>query len=127
MNQTEVEAFRERLHALLRKLGGTRKGLKEEALQGAGGETSGSLSDVPIHPADLGTHYFEEEGTLTLIENEEALIEEINRALGRIDQGTFGRCESCGGAIAEQRLQIIPYARQCIRCASKPRAGVRSQ
>lgn len=127
MNQTEAKAFRERLNDLSRKLGSIRKELKEEALQTTGGETSGGLSNVPIHPADLGTHYYEEEVTLTLIENEETLIEEINRALGRIEQGTFGRCESCGEPIAEKRLQVIPYARHCIRCASKSPAGVRSQ
>jgi RNA polymerase-binding transcription factor DksA len=94
-----------------------RKDLKDEALQTTGGEASGSLSDVPIHLGDLGTHYFEEEMTLNLLENEENLIEEVNAALERIQQGKFGVCERCRHAIAAERLEVVPYTRYCIACA----------
>jgi RNA polymerase-binding protein DksA len=104
---------------LLKRLDQERKDLKDEALQGTGGEASGSFSDVPTHPADLGTHYFEEEMTLNLLENEEKLIEEVNAALERIEQGNFGQCEECQQAIAPERLDAVPYARYCVVCAEK--------
>jgi DnaK suppressor protein len=46
---------------------------------------------------------------------------EIETALHKLDEGTYGRCESCGGPIAEARLEAMPAARLCITCASKPR------
>jgi RNA polymerase-binding transcription factor DksA len=119
MDKASPEAYRKKLVALLKRLGEDREDLKSEALQGTGGETSGSFSDVPTHMGDLGTHYFEEEMTLNLIENEEKIIEEVNAALERIEQGTFGRCEGCRQTIASERLEAVPYTRYCIVCARK--------
>jgi RNA polymerase-binding transcription factor DksA len=117
LTQAEVSAFRQRLLALAKRLDRDRAQLKGEALQTTGGEASGSLSDVPLHLADLGSHGFEEEVTLSLLANEEQLIEVINGALTRIEQGTFGRCEACQKGIAKERLQALPYTRHCARCA----------
>jgi RNA polymerase-binding transcription factor DksA len=119
MTQTELRTIRQRLETLLRQLDRDRTQLKDEALQRTGGEASGGLSDVPLHPADLGTHDFEEEVTLSLLKNEEQLIEEINAALARIEQGTFGTCEACRKPIARDRLQALPYARYCAACAHR--------
>jgi RNA polymerase-binding transcription factor DksA len=52
-----------------------------------------------------------------LIANEEQLLAETNAALARLDAGTFGLCATCGKAIAKTRLDALPYARECIRCA----------
>jgi RNA polymerase-binding protein DksA len=117
MSDAEAGASRNRLLALLTRLDRDRSALKDEALQAAGGEASGGLSDVPLHLADLGSHSFEEELTLSLVENEERLIEEINAALERIDQGVYGCCEACRQDIAKARLRAVPYARHCVRCA----------
>jgi RNA polymerase-binding protein DksA len=119
MTQADLNAYRHRLLDLLRRLGSDRSQLKDEALRGTGGEASGSLSDVPLHLGDLGSHEFEEELTLGLIENEEQLIEGINDALARIEQGTFGRCEACGKAVSRERLHALPYARHCVACARR--------
>jgi RNA polymerase-binding protein DksA len=102
---------------LKKRLGGDFTALEEEALRAVGGETSGGLSDVPVHPADLGTGNFEQELTLDLLENEDRIVDEINDALERIEQGTFGRCENCQREIPRERLEALPYARYCIECA----------
>jgi RNA polymerase-binding transcription factor DksA len=47
------------------------------------------------------------------------MLEEIQAAIHRIDEGTFGYCIDCGCQIAEERLQAIPYTPHCIRCSSK--------
>jgi hypothetical protein len=52
-----------------------------------------------------------------LLENEEYLANEVQAALRRFDDKTYGRCESCGRTIAEARLDAIPYTRYCIKCA----------
>jgi RNA polymerase-binding protein DksA len=119
MTKAEIDHFRRRLLALKKRIGGDLTELEEEALKPVGGESSGGLSDVPLHPADLGTEEFEEELTLTLVEREEQLLAEINDALDRIEQGTYGRCENCHREISRERLDALPHARYCIRCARK--------
>jgi RNA polymerase-binding transcription factor DksA len=66
-----------------------------------------------------------EEVETGVIASEERLLAEVSAALRRIDAGTFGRCEACGKQIARTRLDALPYARQCIRCArvTQPTGG----
>lgn len=45
-------------------------------------------------------------------------IEEIDAAIGRIDEGTYGRCTGCGTAIPEERLELRPFARTCVACTA---------
>jgi RNA polymerase-binding transcription factor DksA len=118
-SEAEARAYRQRLLALMGRLDRDRSDLKDEALRPSGGEASGGLSNVPLHLADLGSHSFEEELTLGLLENEEQLIEEISGALDRLDQGVYGRCESCGQEVSKERLQALPYARHCAPCARR--------
>jgi DnaK suppressor protein len=119
LTKAEMESFRQQLLALKKRVGGDLSELEEEALHAVGGEESGGLSNVPVHPADLGTDNFEEALALDLLENEEKILDEVNDALARIEQGTFGRCENCGQEISRERLKALPYARYCIRCARK--------
>jgi DnaK suppressor protein len=58
-----------------------------------------------------------QEVEIGLILNEERLLAEVIAALDRIDAGTFGKCAECGRPIGQSRLDALPYARQCIRCA----------
>lgn len=121
LTEKDIRLFRQRLLALGSRVSREREQLKDEALRplGLGGEASGSFSDAPTHPADLGTHCFEEDVALSLVENEEQIIAEVNTALERIEQRTFGRCEACGKEIARQRPQALPYARNCIDCTTR--------
>ena len=119
MTTAEIQYYRRQLLGLKKRLGGDLSELEEEALRGVGGEASGGLSDVPIHPADLGTENYEEEVLLGLLENEDQILTEINDALDRIEQGTFGRCENCGQEIGRERLKALPYARNCVLCARR--------
>ena len=119
ITNAEATFYRHRLLALMSRLDQDRCQLKDEALQGMGGEASGGLSDLPVHQADLGSHAFEEEMTLDLLENEEQIIEEINDALARLEQGTFGLCQACKRRIPKQRLRALPYARYCVACTEQ--------
>src|SRR5436309_6258381 len=119
MTKTDLENFRQALLNLRARLTGNLTHLAGEALRTTGGESSGSLSNTPIHMADLGTDNFEQEFTLSLLQNEEQLLDEIAAALERIKHGTFGQCEECKGAIPKARLQAVPYARYCVDCARK--------
>ena len=119
MTQAELNTYRQQLTDLRNRLRGDVSHLTNEALRQLGGEASGSLSNTPIHMADLGTDNFDQEFTLGLIQNEEQALDEITAALDRLQQGTFGRCEECHKDIPRARLQALPYARYCVECARK--------
>jgi RNA polymerase-binding transcription factor DksA len=119
MTRAVIEAHRRRLLALAERYRGGVSELRGEWLHALEGESGGGLSDVPTHLADLGNASYEEEMTLTLLENQEELLQECNAALGRIAKGAFGRCEECHRPIAQSRLQACPYARHCVACARK--------
>ena len=123
MSPAEVEVFRQQLLRLRDRLQGDVSQLTEEALNKGGGEASGGLSDVPLHMADLGTDNFEQEFTLSLLENEEHALEEIDAALDRIAHSKFGLCEECQKEIPRDRLKALPYARRCVNCTRKLEQG----
>jgi RNA polymerase-binding protein DksA len=68
------------------------------------------------HPADVATATYMRELDYTLEDSTEHVIAEIDSALRRIDEGTYGTCVRCGSTIAEERLEAMPYATMCIEC-----------
>ena len=115
----DLQAYRRVLESLGARLRGDLDQMTDEALNRGGPEGSGAPSHVPVHMADLGTENFDQDLMLGMIENEQETLGLINAALDRIDAGTFGTCEECGGWITKTRLQAIPYASTCIECARK--------
>jgi DnaK suppressor protein len=71
------------------------------------------------HMADAGSDTFEMEFSMEQIENKENILYEIDDALKKIDQKTFGICELCSKKISKVRLQAIPFAKNCIGCQEK--------
>jgi DnaK suppressor protein len=80
-------------------------------------QSGGELSHLPSHNADRDSEGVDKE--VSLLHNEEALLEQVDEALARLTAGTFGRCVECGQPISEERLEAIPYAACCIDCARK--------
>ncbi|WP_243385949.1 TraR/DksA C4-type zinc finger protein [Bacillus kexueae] len=76
-------------------------------------ETVGELSSYDNHPADEGTELFEREKDIALNEHLEFEYAEINAALDRIDNGTYGTCSVCGKEINLERLEALPTAYTC--------------
>lgn len=113
----ELDSFQKTLKALRGRLRGDLDQLTDETLQRTGPESSGNLSTMPIHLADLGTENFDQELALGVIENEQATLNEIEEALLRIESGRYGLCEACDKPIGRDRLKTLPYARLCINCA----------
>ena len=68
------------------------------------------------HLADSATETVDREIEQSLEDNAEHLLASIDAALGRIEDGSYGRCERCGEAISEERLEALPYATKCIEC-----------
>ena len=113
----ELGTYRDSLLGLQARLRGDLDQMTDEALGRGQPESSGNLSNVPLHMADVGTENYDQEFTLSLIENEQDTLGQIHEALDRIDAGTYGQCEECGELIAKPRLQALPYTKHCIKCA----------
>lgn len=84
-------------------------------------ESSAMTSTDDEHDPEGATIAFERAQAMALLEETRLQVEVLDRALGRVDAGSYGRCESCGEAIAPERLAVRPAATHCIGCASRLR------
>ena len=114
LNSKELEHFRDLLLEKRRELVGDMYSMESEALRTDG---SSNLSSLPIHMADMGTDNYEQEFTLGLVEKERGLLREINSALAKVQNGTYGICEGTGKPINKVRLEAQPWARHSIEYA----------
>jgi DnaK suppressor protein len=119
MKKAELKVYKDRLLLLRARLRGDVHAMADSALKQTRSESSGDLSFMPIHMADLGTDNFEQEFTLSLMENEETTLAQIDAALERIEEGAYGNCAECEARIPKTRLNAIPYTPHCVKCASK--------
>ncbi len=71
------------------------------------------------NPADIGSESFSQEFSLELLQRDEATLSEIDEALDRVENGTFGLCEGCEEPIPKARLNAVPHARNCVDCQRK--------
>jgi DnaK suppressor protein len=78
-----------------------------------------AVGDAGDDQADVGAKTFEREHELALTHNARELLAQNERAIARIDAGTYGTCESCGEAIGKARLQAFPRATLCVTCKQR--------
>ncbi len=115
--------FRQLLLTKRAELVGDVDHMTSEALRDSQPGGTGSLSNVPIHMADVGSDNWEQEFTLGLVANERQRLKEIDAALQRIADHTYGICESTHKPIGKQRLRAKPWARYCIESAREKELG----
>ena len=80
---------------------------------------SDAVGDAGDDQADVGAKTFEREHELALTHNARELLAQNERAIARIEAGTYGTCESCGEAIGKARLQAFPRATLCVACKQR--------
>ncbi len=99
-----------------RRLMGDVAMMSEEAL----GSEEGSVDNhAPIHPAEVGSHSFEQEFTLDLLSHDGDRIQMIEMALEKVEEGTYGQCDECSARIPKGRLEMLPESIYCVKCATK--------
>jgi DnaK suppressor protein len=123
LTRSELNEFRQMLLQKRRDLIGDMDGIQAEALKNRPG-SSGDLSNMPTHLADIGTDNFEQEFTLGLLESERVLLQEINEALERIENKSYGICLGTGKPIGKTRLRARPWAKYCIEYARMLEKGL---
>ncbi len=119
LTKTQLKEFKKLLLDKRQDLVGDMNGIHAETFGSAG-----DLSNMPTHPADIGSDNFEQEFTLGLLESERQMLTEINEALDRIDAGTYGICLGTGEAINLARLKARPWARYGIEYARMIEQGL---
>ena len=119
MKKADMKVYREQLVHLRARLRGDVSAMADAALKKTRSEANGDLSSMPIHMADLGSDNFDQEFTLSLMENDEETLAHIEGALVRIEGGVYGRCQECSGIVPKARLNAIPYTPFCVKCAAK--------
>lgn len=82
------------------------------------------ISFADQHPADVASETFEREKDVSILENVDEQLRDVEGALKRLDNGTYGRCEICGKEIGDERLRARPEARYCVDDQARVERGV---
>lgn len=120
LTTADLEKFRELLLAKRNEILGNVATIENETFR----KERSELSSMPLHMADAGSDNFEQDFALGLMDSERKLLAEINEALDRIEEGTYGVCQGKGEAIPKARLNAIPWARYCVQCAEMKEKGL---
>jgi len=124
LTKADIDHFKQMLLDKRREILVNVNEIEDEALKQSRLDASGDLSSMPIHMADIGTDNYEQEFALELMDGEIKLLREIDDALGRIEQKTYGICEGTGEKIPKARLEAKPWARYCVEYARMMEQGL---
>lgn len=119
LNKKELSEFKELVVKKKDDIIKQIKHMSEETLKKSPKEAAGDISSYTYHMADIATDTYDREFNMSLASNDRAVLLEMEDALKKIEEGTFGICEDCKGLIAKVRLKAIPYCRLCLKCQEK--------
>ena len=118
MKKADMKKYEELLlkkrEEMLREMGYVGDSYAETTMK----EATGDLSSHSYHMADQGTDQMDKEMAFMRASKSGRLVYHIDEALKRIQEGTYGKCQSCGKQIGAVRLKVVPHARMCISCKS---------
>ena len=118
LSKKQLDHYRQLLVEKMYEILGDVSALEETLFQG-----SGELSKMPVHLADVGTDSYEQEFNLGLVAEERKTLFDIQHAMDRIADGTFGICEGLGTPIESNRLEAIPWTRYSLKYARMIESG----
>ncbi|MBN2120791.1 MAG: TraR/DksA C4-type zinc finger protein [Candidatus Omnitrophica bacterium] len=112
----ELNVYREELLKLREEVYSEIRRISEDVLMKTQTEASGDISSHTFHLADAASDNFERDFSLGLASNEMEIIRQIDLALRKIDDSSYGICEACEKPIPKRRLDALPYVRNCLKC-----------
>ena len=122
----DTDLARQRLADERARLDGVKSTFDDEGLtEQSESDSVGELSSYDQHQADMGTETFEREKDLSILEQVEAELADVEHALRRLDEGTYGTCEVCGKPIPDERLEAMPATRLCVEHQAEAEREVR--
>ena len=95
------------------------KHISEDTLKKSQKEAAGDISGYTYHMADVATDSYDREFSLSLASNDREALYELDDALKKAEDGTFGICDACKQLISKNRLKAVPSARLCVKCQEK--------
>lgn len=119
MNKKESEKFKKLLLKIREKMSDELKAITEDSLSKTQRDATGDLSGYTYHMADVATDNYDREFSLKIASDEQEILFEIDEALKRIEDKSYGGCLECEKKISKSRLTAIPYAHFCISCQTK--------
>jgi DnaK suppressor protein len=114
LSKKEIDELREHLLKERADLQAQLDELESSTFSANQSEMTGEMG-YDEEPADAGTATFEREKDLSLVNNIHDLMDRIDKALGKMDDGTYGLCDRCGKPIEKLRLKALPYANLCLK------------
>ena len=118
LSRKRLDHYRQLLVEKMYEILGDVSALEETLFQG-----SGDLSKMPVHLADVGTDSYEQEFNLGLVAEERKTLLDIQHAMDRLVDGSFGICEGLGTPIESNRLEAIPWTRYSLKYARMIESG----
>lgn len=116
MNKEELKKYKNKLNQEKKRINDIINQLDNNGMTKFNSEVASELSFYDNHPADIASETFEVEKGIALEANEMTLLDKIDDALKAIDEGSYGKCQTCGKEIDKERLDFLPYALNCIDC-----------
>jgi len=117
--KNELSFFKKVILKIKEEVVGDIKHISDDTLKKSQKDAAGDISGYTYHMADVATDAYDREFSLGLASNEQKALYELNDALKRIEEGTFGICEECKSIMTKTRLKAVPYARLCVKCQEK--------
>ncbi len=111
MEKRLVARFKKILIEVKRKIEGNIDGLNESTFK-----QGSNLSHYPDDPSYIANDEFEKPMAFNIMNVDQSILEQVNDALHKIENGTYGICEQCGKKISIKRLEAKPWARYCVKC-----------
>ena len=116
INKQELAYYKSKLNQEKKKVTNLIDQLDNNGVTRFNAEVASELSFYDNHPADIASETFEVEKGIALEANEMALLDKIDDALKAIEEGSYGKCQTCGKEIDKERLDFLAYALNCIDC-----------
>jgi RNA polymerase-binding transcription factor DksA len=117
LTRASLEIWRAKLLGLRQRLDDQLAHLRAESAHSTSGDEGGNDVNRTHHRDDVAKEKATEEVLVGMMGNEMFLRQEVEDALERIRLNRFGVCETCEKPIPKERLELLPYARRCVRCA----------
>jgi DnaK suppressor protein len=124
-SKTKLKVFRNSIEKRMKEIATDMDDLHDGILDKS--STGGGLSQesvFSVHMADAGTDSFEQEKNYNLMSRESDYFKNLEVALERIDDGSFGMCNICEDLIPEERMIEVPNATKCVKCKEKDKLGL---
>ena len=115
LSKQQLKQFKEVLLEERAKFAGEIKSIAHDASKNPR-EASGDLSAYTVHMADMSADTYERELAMNIASSEQEVLYQIDDALKRMDEGTYGMCQECNKPITLRRLKAVPYTSLCISC-----------